>query len=156
MDISSYINILKEKALAWLKTSEQLHELLSANEYNSLDPVLSRREEAINGYLDCLDRLESTVSSSGNVEAGERFLVNLLSYLESRNETKLQSDLEEVRACFEDIREIDQKLQELASNIPKQIKQSLLDVQKKKPAVNAYQRTKFTPLNQFQRFDRSE
>ena len=156
MDISSYINILKEKALAWLKTSEQLHELLLANEYNSLGPVLSRREEAINGYLDCLDRLESTVSASGNVEAGERFLVNLLNYLELRNETKLQSDLEEVRACFEDIREIDQKLQELASNIPKQIKQSLLDVQKKKPAVNAYQRTKFTPLNQFQRFDRSE
>ena len=126
------------------------------NEYNSLDPVLSRREEAINGYLDCLDRLESTVSASGNVEAGERFLVNLLNYLESRHETKLQSDLEEVRTCFEDLREIDLKLQELASNIPKQIKRSSLDVQKKSHAVNGIMKgLKFTPRNQFQRFDRS-
>ena len=35
-------------------------------------------------------------------------------------------------------------------------KNTILDVQKKKPAVSAYQRTKFTPLSQFQRFDRSE
>ena len=156
MDISSYINILKEKALAWLKTSEQLHELLLANEYNSLDPILSRREEAINGYLDCLDRLESTVSASSNVEVGEKFLINLLDYFESVDNTKLQKELLEVKSCFEAIRKVDQKLQDLAANIPKQIRQSLLDVQKKKPAVNAYQRTKFTPLSQFQRFDRHE
>ena len=73
MDISSYINILKEKAFAWLNTSEQLHELLLANEYNSLDSVLSRREEAINGYLDCLDRLESKVAASTNVEPVKDF-----------------------------------------------------------------------------------
>ena len=156
MEISSYINILKEKALAWLNTSEQLHSLLLAEDYNSLDPVLSRREEAINGYLDCLDRLESTMSTSCNVEVGEKFLISLLDYFESVDNTKLQKELLEVKSCFEAIRKVDQKLQELAANIPKQIRQSLLDVQKKKPAVNAYQRTKFTPLSQFQRFDRSE
>jgi len=80
----------------------------------------------------------------------------LLDYFESVDNTKLQKELLEVKSCFEAIRKVDQKLQDLAANIPKQIRQSLLDVQKKKPAVNAYQRTKFTPLSQFQRFDRSE
>ena len=156
MDIASYMNVLKEKSFAWLSTSEQLHRLLLAGDYDSLDSVLSQREEAINIYLDCLDRLESKVAASTDVQTGEKFLINLLEHFETVGNKQLKKDLLEVKACFESIRKVDHKLQKLAENIPKQIKQNLLDVQKKKPAVSAYQRTKFTPLSQFQRFDRSE
>ena len=131
MDISSYMKVLKEKSFAWLNTSEQLHRLLLAGDYDSLNSVLSQREEAINVYLDCLDRLESKVEASTNVQAGERFLINLLEHVETIGDRQLQKNLLEVKACFESIRKVDHKLQELAENIPKQIKQNLLDVQKK-------------------------
>ena len=156
MEVSSYIVVLKEKAFAWLDTSEQIQKILLLGDYDSLESLLSQRDEAINGYLDCLDRLELKVGSNSKVEVGEKFLINLLAYFESTGDRALHKELLEVKTCFDSIRKVDHKLQELAENIPKQIKQNLLDVQKKKPAVSAYQRTKFTPLSQFQRFDRSE
>ena len=83
MDISSYMKVLKEKSFAWLNTSEQLHKLLLARDYDSLDSVLSKREEAITIYLDCLDRLESKVAASTDVQTGEKFLINLLEHFET-------------------------------------------------------------------------
>ena len=78
MEVSSYIVVLKEKAFAWLDTSEQIQKILLLGDYDSLESLLSQRDEAINGYLDCLDRLELKVCSNSKVEVGEKFLINLL------------------------------------------------------------------------------
>ena len=156
MEVSSYINILREKASAWLSTSERAQDLLIARDYDSLESVLIQRETAINGYLDCLDRLETKIEATEKVETGEKFLMNLLDYFVSVGNDELRQELLAIKKCFESIRKVDQKLQKLAESIPKQLRQNLLDVQKKKPAVTAYQRTKFNPLSQIQRFDRSE
>lgn len=156
MNVSGYINVLREKAFAWLSTSERAESLLILKDYDSLEIVLSQREIAINGYLDCLDRLESKVTSLEKVETGEKFLINLLDHFTSIGNDELRDDLLAIKKCFESIRDVDSKLQKLAEGIPEQMRQNLLDFQKKKPAVTAYQRTKFNPLNQFKRFDRSE
>lgn len=154
MNDDTYAKILVEKSRAWLLTSEETKTCLEAKNYEGLEDVLVRREEAIKGYIDCLERWNTYVESSIDLNGEELFLPTLLEYFEQQGFTSLVQALNEIKHNLNEIRALDSDLTRLAQLIPADIKQLLVDLQIKKPAVSAYLKNKTNPLNSFSRFDR--
>ena len=156
MNHDTYAKVLVEKSQAWLLTSEEIKAFLEANNYSKLENVIARREEAIQGYMDCLERWNVYLKSQDGFDDEEIFLPRLLDYFERQGLKVLVQALNEVKQNLGKIRALDTDITNLAKQIPADIKQLLVDLQIKKPALSAYLKSKTDPLTSFSRFDRSK
>lgn len=156
MESISYAKILVEKSLAWLKTSQETQSCLSAKDFATLADVVARRENAIQGYIDCLERWIKFLKSTTDLEISEHFLPELLSYSQKNADIELVDALTQVKQNLSLIRQLDQEIQVAATQIPNEIRDLLMNLQKKKPALSAYLKVRNNLLNQFIRFDRSK
>lgn len=127
------IEVVDEKIKALYKMSLRLIELFQKKEIDLVISEVTKRQGIITGFLDACKMIGSKIS-----KLDDQYVDQPLTYLKNNCNGELQEKVARLLDEWESILILEEKIQTYAKQLPKIMKENLVQLQRAKPAMKAY------------------
>jgi hypothetical protein len=154
--LTFYLEQLIDKAEAWRDVSQKVVANLRNRNLDRFFVSVQVRQSVTDQYMDLLSRLHSHAEEKLELEFNcEKILAELLELSENRSGNhKVKLLIDKLKVIFDELRVLDKEIHKEAESLPEELKEDLLQTQKKKQMLNAYNRNKTGDLGVYSKFSK--